>query len=140
MAFEIRRPSTAFSLDPSRKGQGGRVEDAAHLAFIRKLPCLVTGRTDRIEAAHIRYGDPSHRKPKSPMGRKPDDCWVVPLCAYVHREGPDAQHKANERVWWEERRIDVLTTAERLFAASGDRDAALAIIEHARREVPPWAR
>lgn len=139
MASQINRPATAFSLDPSRKRQGGRIEDAAHLRFIRTLPCLVTGRTDRIEAAHIRFGEPLHGKPKTPLGRKPDDCWVVPLCAYMHREGPEAQHRGNERTWWIDQRIDCLTVAAALYACSGDRDAALTIIMRAARGVPPWA-
>lgn len=136
---EIRKLPTAFSLDPSRKAQGGRIEDAAHLRFIRTLPCLVTGRTDRIEAAHIRFGEPLVGKPRTPMGRKPDDSWVVPLCAYMHREGPEAQHRGNERTWWIEQRLDCLAIAQALYACSGDRDAALTIIIRAKRAVPAWA-
>lgn len=139
MASQINRPATAFSLDPSRKGQKGRIEDGAHLRFIRSLPCLVTGRTDRVEAAHIRFGEPLVGKPKTPMGRKPDDSWVVPLCAWAHREGPNAQHRANERAWWIDQRIDCLAIAAALYACSGDREAAVTIIIRARREVPAWA-
>lgn len=141
MAQQINRPATAFSLDPSRKGQKGRIEDARHLSFIRTLPCLACGATPpRTEAAHLRYGDPDFAKPKTPMGRKPDDCWSVPLCAYCHREGPDAQHRSNERVWWEARSIVVLDVARRLYAASGDRDAALAIIHSSGGGSAPWTR
>ena len=136
---EVRKLSTAFSLDPSRKAQGGRIEDPGHLRFIRTLPCLVTGRTDRIEAAHIRFGEPLVGKPKTPMGRKPDDSWVVPLCAYMHREGPEAQHRGNERAWWIEQRIDCLQVALALYSVSGNRDLALTIIMRAVRGVPAWA-
>lgn len=130
MARQINRPATAFSLDSRPKG--GRVEDPAHLAFIRTLPCLVSGRTDRVEAAHLRYGDPAYRKPKTPMARKPDDRWAVPLCAYLHRESPEAQHQSNERVWWEGHGFEVLQVAIYLHSISGDRDAALRIIQEAR--------
>lgn len=39
MALQIRRPDTAFSLDPSDKAQG-RIRDERHLAFIRTLPSV----------------------------------------------------------------------------------------------------
>jgi hypothetical protein len=35
------------------------------------------------------------------MGEKPDDWRTLPLCAQHHLTGPDAQHRTNERQWWE---------------------------------------
>ena len=132
MAFEIRRPPTAFSLDRPRKEQGGRARNPKHLAWIRTLPCLVSGTYRRIEAAHVRYGSPVHGKPATGMGTKPDDRWTVPLAAEIHREGPEAQHAANEREWWEARGIDPLDVALRLHAVTGDTAAGEAIIADAR--------
>lgn len=138
MAQEFRRPDTAFSLDRSRKGQRGRIQAPKHLIFIRALPCLATGSAIRIEAAHIRYGDPAHDKPGTPMGRKPDDCYVVPLCAEAHREGPNAQHNRNEREWWAELRIDPIAVALALYQITGDIDAGNEIIWQASRGRAPW--
>lgn len=131
---QVNRPATAFSLDPSRKAQGGRIEDRKHLAFIRRLPCLVTGLRSPIDAAHIRYGDPAHGKPKTPLGRKPDDCWVVPLNHDIHMD----QHASGERVWWERVGIDPVAVAARLYAVSGDLDAALAVLADFPGAAP-WA-
>ena len=136
MAFHIQRPASAFSLDPSRKKQGGRKASPDHLKWIRTLPCLVTGSRTRVEAAHVRYGSPVHGKPAPGMGVKPDDKWVVPLAAHVHREGPDAQHGQNEAAWWEARGIDPLDVALRLFAASGDDEVGELIIREARARTP----
>lgn len=138
MAMEFRRPATAFSLDTGRKGQGGRLKAPKHLNFIRALPCLASGSTIRIEAAHIRYADPAHGKPGTPMGRKPDDCYVVPLSAHAHREGPNAQHGGNEREWWEALRIDPIAIALALYAITGDEDAGNEIIWQASRGRAPW--
>ena len=34
------------------------------------------------------------------MGEKPDDWRTLPLCALDHLDGPNAQHRSNERSWW----------------------------------------
>lgn len=133
----IKRPDTAFSLDVSRKGQGGRIRDDKHLKFLRRLPCLVSGQTGNIDAAHIRYGDPKFGKPGTPMARKPDDKWCVPLNHMIHLYD---QHRNNERQWWIEKGIDVLQVAIDLYAISGDLDAGRRIIMDARMRVTPWRR
>ncbi len=134
----LRRPDTAFSLDPNRKDQGGRLEYPRHLAFVRTLPCLVLGTWGSTEAAHLRGASPAHRKGMTPMGRKPDDCWVVPLSSGAHR----AQHSMNEAEFWRRNGIDPFAVAEELFRHTGDHDTCLMILARARRggERPPWAR
>lgn len=123
----------------------GRQEDAAHLALIRKLPCLITGERERVEAAHIRYSSALYGKANPGTGAKPDDRWTVPLCARLHTEAADAQHRSGEEWWWEERGINPLLVAQRLHdlsaglrAAAQPEDIILAamtaIIERARRE------
>ena len=126
MAFEFPRPATAFPDVRAKIGARGRVENPAHLAFIRQLPCLTTLSTYQIEAAHVRYRAPG--KGSAGMGRKPDDCWVVPLSALEHRTGPDAQHKSGEAEWWQRRGIDPVEVARRLFEVSGDVEAGTAIV------------
>jgi hypothetical protein len=46
------------------------------------------------------------------MGSKPGDQWVVPLCSTHHRALHDA---GNERVWWQNAKIDPLAEAQRLW-------------------------
>lgn len=118
---------TAFKLDPSDKGQK-RIHDEAHLAFIRELPSLVSGK-EGCEACHVRYGDPRHRKRKTPKGRKPDDAWCVPMTSEEHR----TQHSQNEQVFWQAVGIDPLEVAVQLYAVSGDLEAGRKIIKDARR-------
>ena len=86
MAMMIKRPSTAFSLDPADKTQK-RIEDEKHLDFIRQLPSVIDGKGP-CEACHIRTGSPAHRKKRTGMGRKPDDAWTLPMTPAQHR----AQH------------------------------------------------
>ena len=50
-----------------------RIEDAAHLAFVRTLPCLVCGRPGPNDPAHIRAAAPTYGKRRTGMGEKPDD-------------------------------------------------------------------
>lgn len=67
------------------------------------------------------------------MGEKPSDCWTVPLCPNCHTDGPDAQHKGNERAFWNHRKIDVLLVALLLYAHSGDVEAGTSIVRKHRR-------
>jgi hypothetical protein len=50
--------------------------------------------------------------PTSREGSKPGDQWVVPLCNTHHRALHDS---GNERVWWQNAKIDPLAEAERLW-------------------------
>lgn len=57
-----------------------RWESAAYLAFVRQLPCVVTGQTEGIEAHHIvGHG-------LSVMGSKAHDHLTFPLCHDAHME------------------------------------------------------
>lgn len=124
--FQIVRPSTAFSLDTSSRATK-RIEDPAHLAFIRKLPSVVSGEFGS-EACHIRTGSALHRKKHTGGAQKPDDCWTLPLSPSEHRE----QHSTNELAWWRSHGIDPFETAVRLYEVSGDFEAAIRVIKQAR--------
>ncbi|KZL17630.1 hypothetical protein PsAD2_02966 [Pseudovibrio axinellae] len=126
MSSRILRPSTAFTLDPSGK-EKKRKKDEGHLAFVRKLPCLITGRYG-VDPCHIRYGDPLYNKSRTGKATKPDDCWVVPMI----REKHDEQHSQNEHLFWKTQGIDPLAVARDLYAISGDEEAAQRIIAAAR--------
>lgn len=125
-AGRIAIPDTAFSLGRGRKRP--RKEDASHLDYIRSLPCIVTGRLNQVQAAHIRYGDLSYGKRETGAGEKPDDRWCLPL----HRDEHCDQHKHGEREWWIARGIDPLRVACALWGASGDEEAGRLIIANAR--------
>ena len=94
-----------------------RVRRGIYVDQIRMLPCLISGITDRSEAAHVRYGDPAHDKRPTGMGEKPDDRWCVPLSAHWHRLCDNAQHRHNERNWWKAFDIDPLKVCIELWEA-----------------------
>jgi hypothetical protein len=127
-AFRIVPAETAFSHDGGRKQRRPRAKADAHLHWIRTLPCIITGRRDGVEAAHIRFADPRYGKRATGMQEKPDDCFVLPL----HRDLHSQQHATNERSWWSGRKIDPVPIAMALYQWSGDDDRAQVILAQAR--------
>lgn len=83
------------------KADRGRVRDNPYLAYLRRQPCEACGTTQRIEAAHIRSGYAEAGWSPTGMQVKPSDFRALSLCALCHREGPNAQHRGNERAFWE---------------------------------------
>ena len=65
-AFAIQRPATAFAHDKSSKATAS-FKDEKHLAFIRELPCVITGAYG-CEACHIRMGSAEHNKKRTGKG------------------------------------------------------------------------
>lgn len=128
MAFRIAPNPEAFSRDPSSK-KTKRVEDPAHLAFIRKLPSVVSGAYG-CEACHIRSGSALHRKKHTGGQQRPDDFWTLPLLPEEHRD----QHAGNELEFWSRHGIDPFDLAQRLYEVSGDTQAAIRIIMTARKK------
>ena len=129
MAFRILLPDTAFSLDPTDRGQK-RDHDRPHLDFIRQLPSVISGAYG-CEAAHIRAGNPTYRKKRTGMQQKPDDCWTLPLTPSEHKE----QHSINEMDFWREHNIDPFRLALDLYAVTGNNDRAREIIQAAKRKL-----
>lgn len=127
MGFAIKRPDSAFSLDKSGKTTR-RVEDAAHLAFIRKLPSAVSGLYG-CEACHIRTGSAVHKKKHTGGQQKPDDAWCLPLLPDEHRQ----QHAGNELEFWRSHGIDPFELAIKLYEISGDLPAGIEAIRSARQ-------
>lgn len=107
-----------------------RIHNEKHLAFIRTLPCIITGDATTVEAAHIRFGDPRVDKRPTGIGEKPDDVWTLPLAGAAHRD----QHKGNERRFWEFWGLDPVLYALALFAVTGDHERGCAIVAAARSE------
>ncbi|MGK8640414.1 hypothetical protein ACRS7F_22785 [Brucella anthropi] len=126
-AFRMPRYDTAFSLAPAKGKRRPRIENGKHLAWIRTLPCTITGQYG-VEAAHIRYAAPHLGKRDTGKAEKPDDRWTVPLSPEMHRE----QHSMNEQDFWQRYKIDPCQVAMALHGVSGDDEAGLVIIRNAR--------
>ncbi|TPM89830.1 hypothetical protein [Mesorhizobium sp. B2-1-3A] len=127
MGFAIKRPATAFSLDKSSKATKS-FKDEAHLAFIRKLPSVISG-VYGCDPAHISAGSPIHNKKRTGGAQKASDCWTVPLTRAEH----DAQHDhGDELAWWKLQGIDPFELAIRLYEISGDLPAGIEAIRSAR--------
>lgn len=111
------------------KADRGRVHDRAHLAFIRRLPCVCCGAAAPNDAAHLRMAAADRGKPHTGMGRKPDDCWTLPACRTCH----ERQHSGSEARFWSDLGIDPITLCRDLYAVSGNYEAGLRIIKSAGR-------
>ena len=128
-AFAIQRPATAFAHDKSSKATAS-FKDEKHLAFIRELPCVITGAYG-CEACHIRMGSAEHNKKRTGKGQKPSDAWTVPMHPDLHRE----QHTMNESAFWSRYGIDPFELAIRIYEVSGDIEAGKEVIGKARGNV-----
>ncbi len=81
------------------------IRNPKYLAWIRTLPCIICGRTGRIEAAHT-----------GPHGiaQKSSDTSAVPLCSRHHRTGRDSYHKLGARAFERHHDIDLRLIVARL--------------------------
>jgi hypothetical protein len=127
-AFRIVTSPEAFTGAQSIKRKRPRVESAAHLKFIRSLPCCVCG-SRNVEAAHIRMASPVHGKRDTGIGQKADDRWTLPLCTAHHRE----QHEGSEAAFWAAKGIDPFMLALVLWGSTDDTEAAELAITRARK-------
>lgn len=114
-----------------------RVMNEKHLAFVRSLPCVLTGQTDGVEAAHIRYANPRLGKRATGKAEKPSDIWTVPLHYARHRTDPDSQHNSNEQEFWERHGVDPCVVALALWAHTGDHETCLSILRLTRAHARP---
>ena len=130
-AYAFKRQDTAFS-SSRRAKETERVDNPNHRAWICTLPSVISGEYG-CECAHINYRDKRFGKPERGKGTRASDRFVLPLTPDEHRTGPQAQHKTgHERQWWEAQGIDATTLADDLWRVSGDTEAAIEIINHAR--------
>ena len=89
-------------------GEVKRIRSKAHLKFVASRACLICGRSPS-HAHHIRFAQPKG------IGLKVSDEFTVPLCAIHHQEN---HATGNERQWWQERNLDPLAVAEKLWEES----------------------
>lgn len=95
--------------------------DVVHLAAIRRCQCVSCSVDAGCDAAHVRIGMPD--KP-NPLGAKPADRWVTPLCRACH----ELQHRVGEKPFWGALKLDPLVLAERLWDATPDVEKMRAIV------------
>ncbi len=100
-----------------------------HLDFIRSLPCISCGVSDRTEAAHIRMACIKAGKRETGKGEKPSDFWTMPLCEKCHRTDKNSQHNMNEADFWTYARINPFEVAAYLFLASGNYEVGVQIVQ-----------
>lgn len=122
MAARVKtKPTFMIEKKGRRKRSSSRKVDEKYLMLIRALPCASCKSEPAGEAAHIRMADAKHKKPITGMQIRPDDEFVMPLCAEHHRLGNDAQHSMNERKFWEGVGIpDPVGMAKTLYANKDD--------------------
>ena len=129
------RMKIAAMRKPGGKASRGRERDNAHLAFVRRLPCVATFiETGRLvygcQAAHLRLQSAAHGKTEG-FQRKPSDCWVTPLSPEQHRIQGEVK---GETRFWSDLGIDPFKLCIRLHAVSGDASAAVEVIKGCRNE------
>lgn len=122
MAYRI-----AYETEEPKRQRRPRVENGAHLAFIRSLPCAICGRKP-CDAAHLRAPNRMLGKTEAGTAAKPDDRWATPLCS-----GPDGhhaeQHRGSELAFWFRYGIqNPWQLCLALFAVSGDQQEAETIL------------
>ncbi len=97
-------------------GKTRRKRDKDHRAYVAFKACLVCARRP-ADSHHVPFAQPRA------LGRKVSDEFTVPLCRLHHRE---LHLRADELAWWNERKVDPLEAAERLWNESrgnANRDA-----------------
>jgi hypothetical protein len=91
-----------------------RVEHPAYLAYVRTLPCTVSGKAPPSDPAHLRAAAEAYGKRATGKAEKPHDWWVLPLSREMHAE----QHTRNELDWWASKGIpDPFALAAELYAS-----------------------
>jgi hypothetical protein len=112
----LKRTGAAESPRQPRQLDGDA--DKNYLTLVRQCPCLHCGMTPS-EPAHLRLSSAAYGK-ASGLGKKPEDKWILPVCAEHHRLARDAQHNRNEAEFWDSLGINPLRAASLLWDARGD--------------------
>lgn len=134
MASEIRPPHQFANFRPSISERAKKKpsaqerregNSAAHLAFLRELPCIVTGKVPAGEVHHLKG---SVARKERGVGMRATDKFGVPLSRIPHDE-LERIGSRHEWEWFEARGIaDPYTLALALWAASGDIDKGFKIV------------
>lgn len=90
------------------------IADIKYLAFIRTLPCVITGAL--AEAAHVSFKNELYGHMGRGKGQKASDCWALPLSPEMHRLLPHSQHATgDEEKWWRSQGINPHALARALY-------------------------
>jgi len=92
-------------------GEPKRIRSKDHLRFVASQPCLICGRSPS-HAHHLRYAQ------SKGLSLKVSDEFTVPLCAIHHR---NIHSTGKEHEWWQERNVDPLVVANRLWEQSREK-------------------
>lgn len=102
------RPEPTPKVKPRKNG--------GYLAFIRSLPCAVSGSRSDIEAAHLSFAcTPLGHYGRGKSSKAPDR-WALPLSGESHRQ----QHAGNEKLFWDRSGIDPHILALAIFGLWSD--------------------
>jgi hypothetical protein len=108
------RISTQARPDPTPKAKARK--NGSYLAFIRSLPCAVSGSRSDIEAAHLSFACTPLGHYGRGRGTKVGDRWCLPLTSEAHRQ----QHSGNEKLFWARAGIDPHILALAIFGLWSD--------------------
>ena len=112
---EVRSQSPKIDKSVLTFGEPQRIRCKEHLRFVASQPCLICGRSPS-HAHHVRYAQ------SRGLSLKVSDEFTVPLCAIHHQH---IHTTGKEREWWQERNIDPLMVASRLWRQSSRRYPAV---------------
>lgn len=90
MASRVANSPNAFQIPKAKP-----IKNREYLAFIHRLPCVVTSRFG-VEAAHLSFADRRYGHYGRGKGTKAPDRWALPLCDEEHTK----QHQMSERDYW----------------------------------------
>jgi hypothetical protein len=100
-------------------GEPKRIRSKDHLRFVASQPCLICGRSPS-HAHHLRYAQ------SKGLSLKVSDEFTVPLCAIHHR---NIHSTGKEHEWWQERNVDPLVVANRLWEQSREKYQGVPVAE-----------
>jgi hypothetical protein len=111
-----------------------RIRDKRHLGLVARLPCLAClirrgARVQPVHVAHIRAQYPEEGWREVGKAEKPSDFRTAPLCPRCHLNGPEAQHRGNERDWWERLAVYPPAFCAALVAAFGRGESGGRVVE-----------
>ena len=106
---------------------------ADYLALVRRLPCLYCGVEPCGEAAHVKFACASFGM-SNMLGKRVDDSRALPLCRDDHQNARHAQHKGNERAFWEALGVNAYPVTQRLYERRFDFVAMYYVIVEAIAE------
>lgn len=91
MAQQLAKSAQPYYLTKSKPKKNGN-----YIAFLHKLPCVMTGSRRDIEAAHLSFASPRHGHYGRAKATKAPDRWALPLS----REEHSRQHAMSESEYW----------------------------------------